>query len=933
MNFFKKILWGCLSIGMSWGMALAEPLPVNPVGENGTTSGVMLQGGVHYHQGKDGNFLEFDGRQGSRVEIPFSADPAWFKQVSLSFRFMLTARPENDVRGKKRDCATIISRDWSWRFVVSPTLFTKAVMIMPSGCKELPGPGITLNTWYHVVVVYSANPSSFVLYLNGNAAAEEKNGRPSELSPRTPPVLLGEDPDHYNSFQGRICDVKILPRAVSAAEAEALYRAVPGSLLREKTDRLQNLTTALQQLNSEVLGPDRRAAVARMRQTVAGLLTGNNPVAVFDSAALVREMEQMNAYPAAKAQLEHWQMALTKNTPTATERDLWQEMREKLHAELQQKDFSAVPFVTHYRTLMAALTAHKIDLKDTLCYVVRPISGTPCLPDTDLPIRELGTALNAAAAPGEYEAVSFVLRPGIRLDSLQFQISALTGPDGHVIAASQLNLKLVKCWYQAGSAWQDIVQCKTSKVLVPELLLNDPALVKVDRQRQMDYLRLNFPTGTRYLPVSNPEPGNGKDRWWMSMKTADFPVYDAPSLLPVDLEANQNQQFWLTVQVPATARSGTYTGQIAVRAKSGVLGTLPITLKVLPFQLAAPRTHYDPRREFTSSIYYVSVIDPASQGDLTPFHKTESQYRAELKNLYAHGITNPLCYQLQGSAKMNPWNWDEFRKVLELRRQVGMATRPLYLSGPESNLRQGTASTPEALAQIKCRVGEILRIVESVYGHRDVFFYGVDEAKGEQLRQQRPAWQTIHEAGGKVLVASCDDKGNLGSFRQMGDLQDLVVYSGPPLASEAARWHSKQHRIWSYSNPQGGVENPEIYRRNYGLLLYLNNYDGAATYCYYESFGNPWDDFDHPSYRDHNLVYPTADGIIDTIAWEGYREAIDDIRYATTLREAAAAARQKGKVQLADQAEEWLNAIDAEHADLDAVRTRMIDWILKLKKA
>ena len=32
------------------------------------------------------------------------------------------------------------------------------------------------------------------------------------------------------------------------------------------------------------------------------------------------------------------------------------------------------------------------------------------------------------------------------------------------------------------------------------------------------------------------------------------------------------------------------------------------------------------------------------------------------------------------------------------------------------------------------------------------------------------------------------------------------------------------------------------------------------------SFGSIWNDFDHPTYRDHNLTYPTIDDVIDTIA-------------------------------------------------------------------
>ena len=37
------------------------------------------------------------------------------------------------------------------------------------------------------------------------------------------------------------------------------------------------------------------------------------------------------------------------------------------------------------------------------------------------------------------------------------------------------------------------------------------------------------------------------------------------------------------------------------------------------------------------------------------------------------------------------------------------------------------------------------------------------------------------------------------------------------------------------------------------------------------------------TYRDHVFAYPTLNGVIDTIQWEGFREAVDDVRYLTTL--------------------------------------------------
>ena len=73
--------------------------------------------------------------------------------------------------------------------------------------------------------------------------------------------------------------------------------------------------------------------------------------------------------------------------------------------------------------------------------------------------------------------------------------------------------------------------------------------------------------------------------------------------------------------------------------------------------------------------------------------------------------------------------------------------------------------------------------------------------------------------------------------------------------------------------------------------------------------------------------------MIDTIAWEGYREGVDDIRYMTKLQQLIATA-EKSKdeklVNTANQAKAYLKTIDAGTDNLDTVRTKMIDYILQL---
>ncbi|HJN19106.1 MAG TPA: DUF4091 domain-containing protein, partial [Armatimonadota bacterium] len=139
--------------------------------------------------------------------------------------------------------------------------------------------------------------------------------------------------------------------------------------------------------------------------------------------------------------------------------------------------------------------------------------------------------------------------------------------------------------------------------------------------------------------------------------------------------------------------------------------------------------------------------------------------------------------------------------------------------------------------------------------------------------------------------------------------------------------------IFNYGNPQCGVEEPHTYRRNFGLLLWEAGYDGAMDYAYQHSFGHEWNDFDSQSYRDHTMAYPTVNGVIDTIQWEGFREGVDDVRYLTTLIEAIEAAEAAGgrKARLADDSRSWIESIDP-HDDLDAIRGEMIRRIIRLRK-
>ncbi len=579
-------------------------------------------------------------------------------------------------------------------------------------------------------------------------------------------------------------------------------------------------------------------------------------------------------------------------------------------------------------------------------YVVSPIkdANRAILPSAAAVPGVLSDTLNVVATPGEYEPASFVVRPERDIERLTFHVTDLKATTGRRIAASAVDLKVVKCWYVASDAehFNEGVFNRGEFVLTPELLLNDDSLVLVDYERKRNYVRLAYAddyTGERLDPGDPPAPGY----YWISNPDHDtgadrieFPVNDAPTLRPVAIRGGENKQFWVTVHVPDDAAAGVYEGRINLKAGGEAMGGVALRMRVLPFRLAEPKTCYDPNEEFHSSIYYNEICDPVTD---TSFLRNPKQVRADLANLYAHGVTNPIVRQWQDFFKLESLGY-----VMRVRQELGVRTKTMFYRGtpPHTFYELGGAEA------VKAQVRKVMDFVKP-WGIEEVYFYGIDEAlqgKDEGLQRllsQRPMWEAVHEAGGKAYSAGvrvghyAGTKSEGGNFELIGDLQDMLVCHGPPSREEAARWHSVGHKVACYANPQSGKEEPERYRRNFGILLWRSNYDAAMTFAYMWLPHSIlcWNDFAGPvgGYRAYNMVYPTDDGVIDTVQWEGYREGIDDIRYATTLMQAIAAAKHSkddAAVALAAEAERYIEQVDLS-GDLDGVRVQIIGYILRLK--
>ncbi|MDD2954483.1 MAG: DUF2341 domain-containing protein, partial [Parabacteroides sp.] len=530
-------------------------------------------------------------------------------------------------------------------------------------------------------------------------------------------------------------------------------------------------------------------------------------------------------------------------------------------------------------------------------YIVPAISDNKILPKSTISDSYKGDVISAQAAPGEYKSLSFVVNSNVNLSSLQIEPSNLHSLSGKTIPASAIDIKAVKVWYQGGytSSSTKVI----GKYLTPELLLKDDSLVSVDEDNWTRYNASN-PNGKNYLKVSGAYVDISTDvqaSGQTIIPISSRPIQDSSTLQSINLPAEYNKQFWVTLHVPNDTMTGSYDGNIIIKNGSDTVKNLNLDLRVLPINLLEPNVEY--------GMLYSSSIDD-NNGSISSENKTIEQYTAEQEDMYIHGIKNPIIAQFGTD--------EELLQMLSIRQHVGMDNSKIYTTRSIVNIDEFS----------------YYKNLMFPYGVDELYKYGPDETDLNTL-SYRSQINAEHNVGGKHFCSEY-----IYSYADsVADILDLLI-AGGLWPNVAAKYHSYGHKVYLYNNPQTVPEYPYTFRKNYGLSLWQVDYDGAMDFAYQFSMGDIWNDFDHAD-RDHNFTYPTANGVIDTVQWEGFREGINDMRYLTTLQNAITVAKNSNPDNTtATEAENYLTNLkssDLVNQDLSAVRSRMTDYILALQSS
>ena len=214
--------------------------------------------------------------------------------------------------------------------------------------------------------------------------------------------------------------------------------------------------------------------------------------------------------------------------------------------------------------------------------------------------------------------------------------------------------------------------------------------------------------------------------------------------------------------------------------------------------------------------------------------KRQHQYAIELQDMKDHGVCIPVFTQ-------DDQEPDYAQYCLSLRSQSGLPKDRIYLNW---NAYIGNATDPAGLVKIADRV-KSWKNYTSAYGFNATYFHGMDEVTGNLVLSQRAAWTTVHNNGGRMVTTSFD---TTDPIDLTGDILDAANIGTKINTTAASVMHRYGHEIYLYNQPQVGVENPEIYRKNYGFTLWNAGYDGAMDFAYQGQYGNSiWNDFDSPT--------------------------------------------------------------------------------------
>ncbi|MFB3890732.1 MAG: glycoside hydrolase domain-containing protein [Phycisphaerae bacterium] len=364
---------------------------------------------------------------------------------------------------------------------------------------------------------------------------------------------------------------------------------------------------------------------------------------------------------------------------------------------------------------------------------------------------------------------------------------------------------------------------------------------------------------------------------------------------PIDLYADFNRQYWLTVHVPADASAGTYSGKITVKPEGGQPADIALEATIYPFKLAdSPKEHgfFNAR----APNYQVVRLFPKRAEELS-----RQVIEAELQDMIAHGaggttLPNARLLAVDKDGGNLRLDWADAKLYSELLKKHGL-DKCEHICGSDMGwlIRQGLKEgTPEFARAYKDLVAQTSAFWRE-HGIKAVFQV-IDEPRETDLNDwNRNRVDTIRlcklareaASGMKTFVTPMGDTDVYGNhYTVMMPLMDVWATHCWPGSMRGIFLAGKEKiaELWFYNN---GLD-----RFQWGYHLWKSPALADWEWVYaWEARGAPPLIEDAIGIGDYVVTWNK--GILPKLTYEWAREGVDDMRYIATLEKAIAAPREK----------------------------------------
>jgi hypothetical protein len=517
---------------------------------------------------------------------------------------------------------------------------------------------------------------------------------------------------------------------------------------------------------------------------------------------------------------------------------------------------------------------------DFIIYPVYPLEFIYA--DSDLYTRKPVVEFSLRAGQGEIKPLTFAVFARDAIEDMNIKLSDLVCDNCDNVAridpAESADIRVVKIWEQSGVSWQisnndnpTLPFLNYQKVLVPELLLKDDRKLILDGEDGAGgYKRpvvLSYPFGT-------------------------------------NIPAGTLKQIWINFSIPDSQLPGVYHGNISFSKGDGEpFAVRPVAIEVLPFKLPSAKLNYgtyypwrlsgNPKLVVTEDLYLKDLKEMKRCGMESIYIDYGIEHDETNLNLMLAGIKSA---GLKGPIVINIGSWLDI-DVLEADRRIS-------------------------------KIKEVFS-ADDYFKNIKYYIYGVDEPHSED-KYNLHKWTSvfIHDYQEKAMTAIfpsvCQRLKIEGEGLDWANLSIVSRGVNPQYIDELRKGILSRTAPFMTHYWQFYEENPTRNRMLSGFYLWQSGLDGAFPFGYqnwspkyYSPYNNniiradglslsrkdirPFGDGKYAKF--FNVVYPSLEGPVSTLQWEGFRQGVNDVRYLTYLESLIEKLRADGRIDLATQAE------------------------------